>query len=103
VVESAQEMQPSFKAELVHMGADFIFCNREYSLPFYSRAVDKVCRKNGIDPATIKIKTWTDGTSPCVDNSTNPLVYAHWHVSDLVYQELVKRVDAKFLTTAGVA
>src|SRR5215831_17349144 len=46
-VESAQEMQPSFKAELVHFGADYVFTNRRYSTPVYTAAVKKLCDDYG--------------------------------------------------------
>jgi hypothetical protein len=42
-VESAEAMQPSFKAERVHFGADYIFTNRRYSMPVYTAAVKKLC------------------------------------------------------------
>jgi hypothetical protein len=46
-VSSAQEMQPSFKAEQVHFGADYVFTNRRYSMPVYAAAVKKLCDDYG--------------------------------------------------------
>jgi len=46
-VSSAQEMQPSFKAEQVSFGADYVFTNRRYSLPVYTAAVKKLCEDYG--------------------------------------------------------
>src|SRR5262249_5595968 len=42
-VASDQEMAPSFKAEQVHFGADYVFTNRSYSMPVYAAAVKKLC------------------------------------------------------------
>src|SRR5262245_14811901 len=38
-VPSDQEMQPSFKAEAVHFGADYVFTKRSYSRPVYEAKV----------------------------------------------------------------
>jgi hypothetical protein len=46
-VDSGQEMQPSFKAEEVHFGADYVFTNRQYSMPVYMTAVKKLCEDYG--------------------------------------------------------
>jgi len=46
-VSSAQEMQPSFKAEAVHFGADYVFTNRCYSRPVYEAKVKDLCERYG--------------------------------------------------------
>lgn len=91
VVPSGQTIPPSFKAERVRFGADYVFCNREYSAGMYRRAVDKVCRENGLEPIGVK-----DGYYPSLES--DPLVTEarsgrNEFVSTLVHRDLVRRTN----------
>jgi len=46
-VPSDEALQPSFKAECVHFGADYVFTNRRYSMPKYAAAVKELCDAYG--------------------------------------------------------
>lgn len=41
--------KPSPDAKLVSFGADFVFCEKEFSLTVYKAAVEKVCADYGVD------------------------------------------------------
>ena len=89
-VPSDQQLQPSFKAELVRMGADYVFCEREYSEAFYRRAFARACERYGQDPASFKVLPSSFGR-PYIDRATDRVVDAHFYMSDLVHQELSRR------------
>ncbi|OKO67461.1 hypothetical protein AC629_42700 [Bradyrhizobium sp. NAS80.1] len=89
-VPSAQQMQPSFKSELVRFGADYVFTERRYSPAFYERAASKVARKYGEDLA-VKVSDW--GT-PMLARDIMVDGAAEW-ASTLVYQELARRMPAE--------
>jgi hypothetical protein len=88
IVPSAQEMQPSFKAERVHFQADYVFCERKYSPGFYQRAADSVAKRYGVELAT-KVSDW--GTPFLADQ--NARIGDQW-ASDVVYRELARRMPA---------
>lgn len=87
-VDSEQYLQPSFKCELVHFGANYVFTQRDYSVGFYQRAADAVSRRYG-EPIAVKVSSY--GT-PHVDGSQQ--VAGQW-ASDLVYRELSRRMVAE--------
>ena len=74
---------PAPGARKVRFGADYIFCDKEYSVPVYSAAVEKVCADYGVDVPEIKIS----GGSPYVPFD---IVVQGNYLSALVHRELVK-------------
>jgi len=93
-VEAEQDLQPSFKAELVHFMADYVFCSREYSEAFYRRAFSRTCERFGLDPAGFKIVAG-DGRAPHLDRGSDRQLPDHnCYVSDLIYRELRRRAVA---------
>lgn len=87
-VESEQYLQPSFKSELVRFGADYIFTSREFSLGFYSRAVEAVERRTGVH-LPVKVSAW--GTPMIEADRAIDGEYA----SNLVYRALSRRVGVE--------
>lgn len=99
-VPSDEQMQPSFKSELVRFGADFIHTTRRFSDDFYRRAFERACRKWGADPAAFTIVPGGKWGHPYIDRSTDHVVAGHWYMNDLVHQELARRVALAALTPA---
>jgi len=89
-VPSAQELQPSFKSELVRFGADYVFTSRKYSPAFYQRAVEKVARRYG-EQLAVKVSAW--GTPMLVSDIM--IDGAAEFASQLVYRELARRMPAE--------
>jgi hypothetical protein len=88
-VPSAQEMQPSFKAERVHFQADYVFTNREFSPAFFQRAVESISKRYGVELET-KISDY--GTPFIADRNAR---IGSEYASDVVYQELSRRMPAE--------
>jgi hypothetical protein len=92
MVESEQTLQPSFKAEKVHFGADYIFCNRKHSPAMWHRALESVCRKWGVDPSKVEIKDGHFG--PYIANAFAVKVEnSNYDIGSLVHQDLARRTN----------
>lgn len=88
--ESEQYLQPSFKAERVRFGSDYIHTSRAVSKPLYERALSKVCGRFGLDVS--KYPVVESSFSAYVERSHDlERVSGHWTVGDLVHQELARR------------
>jgi hypothetical protein len=75
---------PAPGAKKVRFGADYIFCERNYSVPTYTAAVAKVCADYGVDMPEV-----FDGHgSPYVKYL--PIPNANMDLSVLVHRELSK-------------
>ena len=56
---------PSPEAKKVQFGADYVFCNKNYSPAVYTAAAEKVCAEYGIDLPEIKMS----GPFPYIENA----------------------------------
>ena len=83
VYEPFENAAPAPGAKKVRFGADYVFCDKEYSVPVYSAAVEKVCADYGVDVPEIKIS----GSSAYVPFD---IVVQGNYLSALVHRELVK-------------
>ena len=72
----------------VSSGIGYAFCRRDYSVEFYTRAVECVCRKYGVDVPPI-----TYGSDPYIEYEHDVRVpnAADQNLATLVYRHLVKR------------
>lgn len=55
VYESYDEPAPSPDAKRVRFAADYVFCDKSWSVPAYTAAVAKVCADYGVDMPEIKV------------------------------------------------
>lgn len=91
MVESRSELQPSFRAEKVRFGSDYVFTDRKYSEEFGRRAFESACRRHGVNPAEFKL-LHSSGFGPYIDRATDRRINGgSWDMSDLLHQELVRR------------
>ena len=49
------EPAPSPEAKRVRFGADYVFCNKKWSVPAYTAVVNKVCAEYGVEVPEIKV------------------------------------------------
>lgn len=85
-VEPGYDYKAPAGARLVRFGADFVFCDKEYSVPTYTAAVKKVCEEYGEPMPIVKVSSY--GGTPYLD-----YVYvknADRDLRDLIGRELQK-------------
>jgi hypothetical protein len=68
----------------VHFMADFIFCNRDYSIPVLQEVADKVCAHYGFEP----VKVISGKYGPEWEGNINQsLGHRNMFLNDLMYRE----------------
>lgn len=88
--ESEQYLQPSFKAERVRFGSDYIHTSRSCSKAMTERALAKVGARFGIDVSKVEVVESTFGAYIKRGNDVGA-VFGHHSLSDLVHQERSRR------------
>jgi hypothetical protein len=82
---------PAPGAKKVRFGADFVFCDKEWSVETFSAAVAKVCDDYGIEIPKITVSDY--GGSPFI-GGYHPVPNAGQDLSTLVHRELQKENHA---------
>lgn len=94
IYEPIHNMKPHPDAERVHFGADYIFCDRNYSVGMVTRALNKVCRYWGVTPEGVTVKVWDHDGSAHVDGAGRVKIEnASEYLDVLVHRELVRRTN----------
>jgi hypothetical protein len=77
--------------ERVRFGADWITCQREFSVGFAQRAVNSICRRRGIETFQVADRRgtpdWSDAWKVRFDDGMT--------LQDLIYRELSRRAAVK--------
>ena len=82
---------PAPGAKKVRFGADFVFCDKEYSVETYTAAAEKVCADYGVELPEIKVSDC--GGSPWISGH-HYVANADTDLSTLVHRELQKENHA---------
>jgi hypothetical protein len=97
VYEPYDHAKPSPDAKLVHLGAYFVFCNKSWSLPVYTAAVEKVCADYGVPVPEVKMSgdyPYVPGYHPVPNAGNTDLgTLVHRELSSENYPEGAKRID----------
>jgi hypothetical protein len=91
VYEPFDNPAPAPGAKKVRFGADYVFCEKEYSVEVYSAAVATVCADYGVEIPEIKVSEF--GGTPFI-GGYHPVPNAGEELSTLVYRELQKENHA---------
>jgi hypothetical protein len=82
---------PAPGAKKVRFGADYVFCDKEYSVETYTAAVERVCADYGVEIPKITVSDY--GGSPFI-GGYHPVPNAGEELSTLVHRELQKENHA---------
>ena len=85
VYEPYNHEAPAPGARKVRFGANYVFCDKDYSVPVYTAAVEKVCADYGIEMPEIKIS----GSDPYVAFDIR-VPSAGEYLATMVHRELAK-------------
>lgn len=68
----------------VHFMADYIFCERDYSIPVLQKVADKICAEYGFEP----VRTLPGNYGPNWEGNLNQsLGHCHTFLTDLMHRE----------------
>lgn len=88
MIDLKESHTSTLNGETVHFGADFVFCERSFSVPFYKRVAAIVCVKWGyaVPPVTQE----SDGSAYIANGHAYPRVQGYYTLADLIRQEAIQ-------------